>query len=203
MLFREHGSLHQMRAVTITSGVYLGRLAGAWTGLLALAAVVLVGYTATTPELHLQLRSRVEMYKGSGDWRAVAIDESFSPSSSALILCDMWDNHWCQGAAGRVGILARKIAPVVDLARSHGFLIIRSDRPIRLCDCAAPRQERNSFAGCNYWRRSEYRCADYRARCRYTAPCPTHRASGRIRACGESASSFCCATDYARARRFE
>ena len=53
-------------------------------------------------------------------------DQPFSPSSSALILCDVWDNHWCQGAARRVGTLARKIAPVVNLARSHGFLIIHA-----------------------------------------------------------------------------
>ena len=126
---------------------YLSRVGGAWIGLPALAAVVFVGYTATTPDLHLQLRSRVEIYKGSGDWRAVAIDETFSPSSSALILCDMWDHHWCQGAEGRVGILARKIAPVVDLARSHGFLIIHApsetmehykDAPQRLAILAIP-----------------------------------------------------------------
>src|SRR5262249_40848222 len=73
-----------------------------------------------------KLRSRVEIYKGSGDWREVAVDEPFSPSSSALIICDMWDNHWCHDAARRVGILARKIGPAVDLARSHGFLIIHA-----------------------------------------------------------------------------
>jgi nicotinamidase-related amidase len=38
----------------------------------------------------------------------------------------MWDNHWCQGAAGRVKTLASKIAPVVDAARSHGVLIIHA-----------------------------------------------------------------------------
>lgn len=59
----------------------------------------------------------------------------------------MWDNHWCQGAAGRVGILARKIAPVVDTARSRGFLIIHApsdtmqyykDAPQRLAILAIP-----------------------------------------------------------------
>jgi nicotinamidase-related amidase len=87
---------------------------------------LLAGFAAEGPEVHLKVRSRVEMYKGSGDWREVAVDEAFLPASSALILCDMWDNHWCQGAAGRVEILARKIAPVVDLARSRGFLIIHA-----------------------------------------------------------------------------
>ena len=102
------------------------RTGAAATRLLVPAIAVFVAYTATGPELHLKLRSRVEIYKGSADWREVSVNEPFSPSSSALILCDMWDNHWCQGAAGRVGILARKIAPVISLARSHGFLIIHA-----------------------------------------------------------------------------
>ena len=108
---------------------------------------VLAAYTATGPELRLKLRSRVEIYRGSGDWREVAIDEQFSPSSSALILCDMWDHHWCQDAARRVGILAGKIAPVVEVARAHGFLIIHApsetmqfyqDAPQRLNMLAIP-----------------------------------------------------------------
>jgi nicotinamidase-related amidase len=93
---------------------------------LAAALAVLVSFGATSPELHLKLRTRVELYKGSGDWREVALDEHFSPSSSAMILCDMWDKHWCQGAAGRVEILAHKAAPIIDLARSRGVLIIHA-----------------------------------------------------------------------------
>src|SRR5262249_17326420 len=104
----------------------LSRSGQAFIALLTPALAVLVAYTATGPELHLKLRSRVEIYKGSGEWREVAVDEPFSPSSSALILCDMWDKHWCHDAARRVEILARKINPVVDLARSHGFLIIHA-----------------------------------------------------------------------------
>jgi nicotinamidase-related amidase len=88
----------------------------------ALFAVV-VSFSATPM---LKLRTRVEVYKGSDDWREVALDEPFSPSSSALILCDMWDSHWCQGAARRVETLAQKMAPVIDLARAHGMLIIHA-----------------------------------------------------------------------------
>lgn len=125
----------------------LSRSARASIGGLAPALAVFIAYTAASPELHLKLRSRVEIYKGSADWREVVVEEPFSPSSSALILCDMWDNHWCQGAAGRVGILARRIAPVVEVARSHGFLIIHApsdtmqyykDAPQRLAMLAIP-----------------------------------------------------------------
>ena len=103
---------------------FLNRPRGARLVLVALA--VLVSSAATAPELRLKLRSRVELYKGSSDWREVAIDEPFSPSTSALILCDMWDKHWCTGASRRVDLLAQKMAPVIDLARSRGILIIHA-----------------------------------------------------------------------------
>src|SRR5689334_10631849 len=98
----------------------LKRLRGA--GAIALLAALAGG----GQEARLKLRTRVEVYKGSGDWREAVIDERFSPSSTALILCDMWDNHWCQGAAARVETLAHRIAPVVELARSKGVLIIHA-----------------------------------------------------------------------------
>lgn len=104
----------------------LSRSARAAIGLLAPVLAVFIAHTATGPEAQLKLRSRVELYKGSAEWHEVAVDEPFSPSTSALILCDMWDHHWCEGAAGRVAVLARKIAPVVEMARSHGFLIIHA-----------------------------------------------------------------------------
>ena len=90
------------------------------------ALAVLISSAATDPQVRLKVRSRVELYKGSGVWREVAVDERISPSSSALILCDMWDHHWCQGATGRVEVLAHKMAPVIELARSRGVLIIHA-----------------------------------------------------------------------------
>jgi nicotinamidase-related amidase len=38
----------------------------------------------------------------------------------------MWDNHWCTGAAKRVGALVKVMAPVVDQARSGGIQIIHA-----------------------------------------------------------------------------
>jgi nicotinamidase-related amidase len=94
--------------------------------LLLPALAVFAAYPDGEAPLHLTLRSRVEIDRAGGEWRAATADEPFSPSSSALILCDLWDHHWCQGAAERVEILAGRIAPVVHLARSRGFLIIHA-----------------------------------------------------------------------------
>jgi nicotinamidase-related amidase len=99
---------------------------GAYFASLVPVLACLFAAMAASSDLRLKLRTRVEIYKGSGDWREVAVDEPFSPKSTALILCDMWDHHWCQGAAGRVQVLAERLAPVVDLARSRGVLIIHA-----------------------------------------------------------------------------
>lgn len=46
------------------------------------------------------------------------------PAKSALVICDMWDDHWCKAAAERCGKLAKTTAPVVEAARKAGFTII-------------------------------------------------------------------------------
>jgi len=48
------------------------------------------------------------------------------PSKTALIICDMWDNHWCQGAARRVEELAGPMNQVVQEARRRGVFIIHA-----------------------------------------------------------------------------
>jgi nicotinamidase-related amidase len=86
-------------------------------GVLAVSAALL----AVSPAL--TLRSRVQ---ADGQWKAVPVTREFDPSKTALVICDMWDRHWCTGATGRVAALARKMEPVLQLARKHGVLIIHA-----------------------------------------------------------------------------
>src|SRR5437867_321428 len=72
-------------------------------------------------EFRVKLRSRVEAFKGSGEWTEGQFDRRFVNNATAVIICDMWDNRWCKGAAQRVDVMAQKMAPVVDRARSHGI----------------------------------------------------------------------------------
>jgi nicotinamidase-related amidase len=75
---------------------------------------------------HLALRSRVELFRGSGQWNSVQVNYPFDPAKSALIVCDMWDRHWCSGASVRVAALARKLAPVLETARRNGVIIVHA-----------------------------------------------------------------------------
>jgi nicotinamidase-related amidase len=82
--------------------------------------------TAFGADLRLPLRSRVEAFKGSGVWQEVRLDEAVPAAETAIVICDMWDRHWCSGASRRVAELAVRMAPVVDEARARGIRIIHA-----------------------------------------------------------------------------
>jgi len=85
-----------------------------------------VGPAADQGLIHLVLRTRVEAFKGSGDWEEVYFKRDLPVRQTAVVICDMWDQHWCAGASRRVELLARKMAPVVDAVRAHNILVIHA-----------------------------------------------------------------------------
>jgi nicotinamidase-related amidase len=76
--------------------------------------------------LKLNLRTRVEAFKGSGDWQEAHFEKTLPVARTAIVICDMWDKHWCSGASRRVDALAERMAPVVSAARASGILIIHA-----------------------------------------------------------------------------
>jgi len=76
--------------------------------------------------LKLSLRTRVETFKGGGVWDEVVLPRELPGDETAVILCDMWDNHWCHNAAARCGELAKKMPPVLDALRARGVLVVHA-----------------------------------------------------------------------------
>ena len=74
----------------------------------------------------LHLRTRVEPLKGSDQWEELTVPKACVTGEVALLLCDMWDQHWCKAATQRCDAIARQMAPVVDAARARGVLIIHA-----------------------------------------------------------------------------
>ncbi len=75
--------------------------------------------------LQLTLRSRPANSQGSGG----PVSESsvqWDPQHTAVIVCDMWDDHWCRGAAERVGELAKPMNRLLENFRQRGALIIHA-----------------------------------------------------------------------------
>jgi len=78
-------------------------------------------------QLQLKLRSRV-MAKGNAaaEYKVVEKNVVWDAKRTALIICDMWDDHWCKSAARRVSELAGPMNDVVKAARDQGVFIIHA-----------------------------------------------------------------------------
>lgn len=74
--------------------------------------------------LKLNTRTRVETSPGSGRFHTVVRQEEWDPSRTAIVICDMWDKHWCQGATRRVAEMAPRMNEVIASARKQGVFII-------------------------------------------------------------------------------
>ncbi len=82
---------------------------------------------AAEKPLELTLRSLVK--SGDGDKAVFVAMEgkaAWYPKKTALIVCDMWDDHWCKSASRRVAELAGPMNEVVKSARTKGVFIIHA-----------------------------------------------------------------------------
>ncbi len=99
-----------------------------------LAGSVLYFYTAVRVEgagssenkLVFDVRSRAPLSDGTGRFRVVQNKLEWNPEQTAIIICDMWNEHWCKGATSRVTELAPRMNEVVSKARDRGILIVHA-----------------------------------------------------------------------------
>lgn len=94
--------------------------------------------------LRLTLRERREDPKGSGRFKAVERTADWEVGETAIIVCDMWDDHHCKMAAHRVGVMAPRMNQVLSAARDRGVTII-----------FAPSETMNIYAGSPHRKRME------------------------------------------------
>jgi nicotinamidase-related amidase len=73
--------------------------------------------------LKLHLRSRANP-PGQNENAVEERTAAWPAKKTALVICDMWDNHWCKGAAARVNELAVPLNETVRAARDQGVFII-------------------------------------------------------------------------------
>lgn len=77
-----------------------------------------------SPPLRLHARKRVETKVGSGRCHVLTSDLAWDPKKTAVVICDMWDKHWCPEATRRVGEMAPRMNELVSAARAKGALVI-------------------------------------------------------------------------------
>ena len=88
--------------------------------LLSLAAPLF----AANSTLSLSARTREKDASQPGGYAVQEKTLQWDAGKTAIVICDMWDKHWCAGATRRVAEMAPRMNEVVSAARDAGVLII-------------------------------------------------------------------------------
>lgn len=63
---------------------------------------------------------------GLAQWQTVAEEIEVAPTRCAVLVCDVWNGHWCRGAVARLDALVPRMDSVLRAARGHGMSIIHA-----------------------------------------------------------------------------
>lgn len=93
--------------------------------ILILLFFVMVGISRPADQtVTFNVQKRVDT--GNNQYSVVTEKQQWDASKTAIIICDMWDHHWCAGAERRVAELAPHMNEVLSAARDKGMLIVHS-----------------------------------------------------------------------------
>jgi nicotinamidase-related amidase len=94
--------------------------------MIMLACVLGVGtsFQADAGEFAITLRQRLPGVAEGDEHRIHEEPARWAGRETAVIVCDMWDRHWCRGATERVGAMAPRLNEFIKAARARGALII-------------------------------------------------------------------------------
>ena len=74
--------------------------------------------------LRLSMRKRIAVSRKGDEWQEATLALEWPVAETAVIVCDMWDKHWCDFASERVGRMAPVMNDVLKKARAAGIQII-------------------------------------------------------------------------------
>lgn len=63
---------------------------------------------------------------GRNVWKVINERKEIPANELAIVICDMWDQHWSRGAAERVAVMSPRMNKVVSAARELGVTIIHA-----------------------------------------------------------------------------
>ena len=78
--------------------------------------------------MHVDARTQ-ELTQDAGGhacWQVVTNRAALRAAKTALLLCDVWNQHWCRGATERVDAMVPRMNDVVQAARAQGVQIIHA-----------------------------------------------------------------------------
>lgn len=92
--------------------------------LLGISTYLLAAEAAATPSsLRFVARSRPQ-HEGKAVVNERTID--WDAKETAVVICDMWDKHWCEGATRRGGVIAPHINELAKAVRARGGFIVHA-----------------------------------------------------------------------------
>lgn len=77
-----------------------------------------------SPMVPIALRQRAK--QADGTYRVELKTTQWDARQTAIVICDMWDGHYCRASESRVAEMAPHMNEVVNAARQRGVLIIHS-----------------------------------------------------------------------------
>jgi nicotinamidase-related amidase len=93
---------------------------------IALALITFVPALCVEPgSIKLTLRSQATA-PGKEPAAPTEAQVTWDPKKTAIIVCDMWDHHWCKSAEARVGELAAPMNEMLKAARAKGVFVIHA-----------------------------------------------------------------------------
>src|SRR5260370_22247095 len=92
----------------------------------ALIALLISPAVSFADPLTLTARQRVPNPADLGGFEVREKILKWEPKQTAIVICDMWDKHWCAGATQRVGEIAPRMDKVVAAARAKGAFIVHA-----------------------------------------------------------------------------
>ena len=109
--------------------------------LLSLLALTSSSLIAADTMLTLHLRSRPAAEQ-PGPSTPTTKSVRWDPKKTAIVICDMWDDHWCKSAARRVAEMAGPMNAVIKQARSQGVFILHAPSSVTKFYDGTPQRER-------------------------------------------------------------
>ena len=64
--------------------------------------------------------------QGMATWYTQVRELQAAPDRCAIIVCDVWDHHWCRGAEVRLEALIPRMEQTLAAARHHGMQIVHA-----------------------------------------------------------------------------
>ncbi|MDR1372709.1 MAG: hypothetical protein LBJ17_06250 [Dysgonamonadaceae bacterium] len=96
--------------------------------LLLVPAITLNAKKPAETKIRVSLQQRPDSpYEGDEGLKVITSNiQLWRPSETAIIICDMWDRHWCDDATARVAEMAPYLNDVLNIARTQGVKIVHA-----------------------------------------------------------------------------